>query len=342
MPTKDKVLHFIQHDRTLMGARNLYNHFPNKNIGTQQFLANLPNTPENVKRACYALCQLVGIKEKQLIALLRKKVSPATLQNEKNIPVKFVQIQSVDALLLAYNNETALNDVFALAKTLKVLDVPKFEGRSAYWDLRKFVNDQEIPTVGQSKAELETALETFVRSILAAKRQELIDIKAKEIPQKQKESIKLRTQFPFLREANCPKELHLVVAELITAYEEFAAKQPLLHKHMSQEEKTALVKDVNLAYINKSEAFDELQHYKETGTLLGKHPVFEQLKAEEEIMKMNAADLAKKINNLTGNINRNKTKFDSAETPEKKQKYKALYESQEKLKAFAEKELAKR
>ncbi|MCD8435879.1 hypothetical protein LNJ03_11300 [Tenacibaculum dicentrarchi] len=308
MATKKVVLEYLKHDRTLLSGRNLYNKFPNKNLATQSYIANLSNTPNNIRTVCYELCRLVGIAERQMTALLMKKVVEKPVETLNKVIKLEPTTAQLEDILLDFTPEISEDKIQILKSFLNISD--------------------------------EDTESTFL-SIEKAKKV-LIETRLKALKPEIKQSIKIRTQFPFLKDKNCPKILQLLVADLISEWEKFKEEQPLLHEKATQEQLQLLVADVTANYINRKEIFAELEHFAEMGILLGKHPKFKQLEQEEALIRLNAVDLAKKIRNLTGNINRNKNKRKTAKSLESKKKYKDLIDDAINLKVIAEKELKKR
>lgn len=272
---KEQVLEYLQTDRTLLGGRNLYNKLPNKSLALQNSFARMTNTPANVARLQYQLAKTVGIAERQLNILLQQPLKKSLDKVEIDAP------QPTDLTpeekLLAFNSDTA--DFFGAKELAKELGVkPK----------------------GRKKEDLFDSL--------AIHRNALINAQVKALPVEVKASIKLREQFPFLREATCPDSLKLLVNDLITSYETFKEAQPKLHDLLDADAAKAAVDVVLENYFNNKEAWNELEHYKSTGQILGEHPLFERLEAKEAISALNTVDLTDKIKNLGINIGKNKKK----------------------------------
>lgn len=343
MATKQVVLEYLQHNRTLRDGRDLYNKFPQKNLAIQSFISRMANTERNLKVVCYELCKLVSISERQMNALLSQPISIKEVKPE----VVLKKIISVEELLLNFDAAKE-NDFNQIKKLLSIeIEVPEFtKGLLGTKERKEFLKEKGIETSETTNKGLDSEINTYLQSKLVeeieAKKAALISSKLKELPKEQKQSIKIREQFPFLKDKECPRVLHLIVADLITAYEVFKETQPLLHEKASEADLKNLCKEVVASYIDRKEAFVELEYYHQNQALLGKHPIFEKLAQEDVIKKMSAQELAKKISNLIGNINKNKKKLKNAETEEKKLFYKDLIASQESLKEVALKEQATR
>ena len=272
---KDQVENYLKTDRTLTGGRNLYNKIPGKNLALLKSFSRMTNTPKNVEKLCYELCKIAGIPERIRAILMQKPVTKA--EETVKEPTPEPEVLTPADLLLKFNPETSdYHESLALAKELNIKGKIK------------------------KKVDLFAALEKA--------RNKEMELQLAELPDDQKASIKLREQFPFLSEPGCPDSLKILVNDLITSREKFIESQPKLHEAMSASESKVLVDFVLENYINNKEAWAELEHYKETGEVLGKHPVFERLANKESITLMSTTDLTKKINTLNTNIIRNKQK----------------------------------
>ena len=350
MATKNTVIDFIKHDRTLLGGRNLYNKFPGKNLAIQTYLSNLSNNDKNLQIICYELCKLVSVPERQMQALLAvpvsKKKEPAK-KISKQIKAKESK-ENLENYLLEFNPDNNTTKLQVLKDFLNIKSTtPKFpKGLPGIKERKAHAKKLGIIVSGKKAKDYDAAFEScFKKQVIETieqARQNLIKSKLEELSHTTKESIKLRHQFPFLKEKDCPRVLHLLVADLITAHEEFITKQPLLHENTTQEQMKSLVVDVQASYIEKKEIFKELDYFGKTGSLLKEHALFKKLEEEERIKKMNALDLAKKSSNLTSNINRNKSKFNASKNETDKLKYQTLINRDIELKEFISVELKKK
>ncbi|UOY07718.1 hypothetical protein L0P88_04005 [Muricauda sp. SCSIO 64092] len=300
---KAEVIHYLKHDRTLLGGRNLYNQLPTKNLALQRQMARWTDSAINIERLCYELAKAVGL-EQRLLKIYTQ--NPVVQINAIEVDIDTDDTGSkddgttLDDALLAFDTEnTKWNTGKALAKALG------------------------IKTSRRKKNEIWPDLEEARRALVAKQ--------LAEIPGEVKASIKLRDQFPFLREKDCPDSLKLLVNELITSYEDFKDNQPKLHDLLQDDEAKALVDVVLKDYIENKQAWAELEHYNTTGQVLGEHPLFEILEEKERITRLETPDLAKEIKNLENNIGRNKKKGNTE-----------LVDKQEQYLAHAQAELAKR
>lgn len=295
---QQKVIDFIKHDRSLTGARNLYNKLPNRNLSFLASINRLSPTPTNIRKVIYQLCKAVGLQERQMNALLQSDVVVA--KEEKKSPEKPVIAvlgsgdASLAARVMAFAAENAeWTDIQILAADIREETGLKSDGRSKE-DLLQLITDA---------------------------REHVISEEAEKISIPVKKSIKLREQFPFLKEKTCPDILKLLVNDLMNSYEKYKAGREKLWDSMTLEEEKILAREITDNFIENKQAFEELEYYKENGKLLGEHPVFEEMKIKEELEKLSAEELSKKAGALRKSISTNKKKAKETEDAEKKAEY---------------------
>lgn len=103
---------------------------------------------------------------------------------------------------------------------------------------------------------------------------------------------KLRDDFPFLKEEDCPLELKALVTDKINAYEEYVVAHNQLLKHankeieLSEEQVQELTKKSVEAFELNREIYEELNYYRANGKVLGKHPIFKTLTLKREVNSM--------------------------------------------------------
>ena len=138
-----------------------------------------------------------------------------------------------------------------------------------------------------------------------------------QLPEYVKKSIRLRDEFPFLKEKDCPDPLKILVADMISAFDSYHAAHERLFSALTPEDFATASADVVENYLENREIWDELNHYKEKQEILGKHPIFERLIRFAEIAQMTGTELVKLQKSLENNIARNKKKIaDEPDHPE--------------------------
>jgi hypothetical protein len=208
------------------------------------------------------------------------------------------------------------------------------------YDLKKLagVSDSDIrnakakgikvdkPITESQKESIEASKKAIVNEFGATNAEEVFT----KAPDFVKQEFKLKDEFPFLKEEDCPDEFYILVGKKFNHYdayveahkdllvtipdtEEDAAPIPL-----TQEEINALAKKAVENFVVNQQIWDELNHYKETGKVLGKHPVFVEYKLKEKVESLTVEDVTKRVANLEGYIRRDAKKLEKAE--EKKNK----------------------
>lgn len=126
---------------------------------------------------------------------------------------------------------------------------------------------------------------------------------------------RIRSEFPFLSDKNCPDDLKILVADMITAYESYIAAHTELFDVKDEKEAFEAADKVIENYLDNRAIWDELNHYKVNGKILGKHKHFEAMKRKEELMNKSVPELIKLKEQLEMNIWRNKKKMDDDPKP---------------------------
>ena len=144
------------------------------------------------------------------------------------------------------------------------------------------------------KAELEDELE--VKTEENENLKDELD-KLKSLPKIDAKSI--RVEFPFLNEKDCPDEFKILVADKITAWNDYLACHETLLKIESGElvtddaSKAEIAKAAIASFDENQKIYDELNAYAETGKVLGKHAIFKRLQLTREVEEMTADELHK-------------------------------------------------
>ena len=109
----------------------------------------------------------------------------------------------------------------------------------------------------------------------------------------------IRVEFPFLNEKDCHDEFKILVADKITAWNEYLDAHEQIFKIHSgeilgtEEETTALAEKAVKAFDENQKIYDELNAYQTTGKVLGLHPIFKRLQLTREIEEMSTEELVK-------------------------------------------------
>ena len=109
----------------------------------------------------------------------------------------------------------------------------------------------------------------------------------------------IRVEFPFLNEKDCPDEFKILVADKITAWNEYLDGHEQIFKIHSgeivgtEEETAALAEKAVKAFDENQKIYDELNAYQTTGKVLGLHPIFKRLQLTREVEEMTSEELVK-------------------------------------------------
>ncbi|UJF29907.1 hypothetical protein L0B70_00495 [Kaistella sp. 97-N-M2] len=125
------------------------------------------------------------------------------------------------------------------------------------------------------------------------------------------EGLKLRDEYPFLNDPNCPNEFKILVADKISAYKNYAAKHAetleAADAGEAEDKLFELAKETLGNYEMNQEAKEELDFFRDTnGKILGKHPLLADLKLNQDVNEMTEADLVKARNNGLKSVNKYK------------------------------------
>lgn len=122
------------------------------------------------------------------------------------------------------------------------------------------------------------------------------------------ESLKLRIEYPFLREESTPQELKALVTDKINAWYDFSDKHAELVESagIDGEKLAILCKEAIDKFQLNADIKKELDFYKEKGKVLGIVPQTKFLKIDQELEEMSEADLVK--HRLDAQKNKNKVK----------------------------------
>lgn len=173
------------------------------------------------------------------------------------------------------------------------------------------------------------------------------------------EGLKIRDEYPFLNDSNTPDEYKVLVSDKITAWKDFAKNHADLSlilgvdlddetledkakeqakaefEALSEDEKEeriyllakAAVKEFQLnADIKK-----ELDHYRETGKVLGKHPKLNDLRIKQEISELTEAELVEMKTKAQKNASKAEGEIEKDGTNEAREKRVSDWRLREKL-----------
>ncbi len=113
---------------------------------------------------------------------------------------------------------------------------------------------------------------------------------------------RLREDWPFLNNPDCPPELQILVSKKITAYHTYVDAHKKLFDCTNLDEQFETVKQLTEAFIENQAIFRELNHYKQHNRPLGEHPLFEEYQKIKALRTLSPVEAFKKQEKLKHNI----------------------------------------
>lgn len=107
-----------------------------------------------------------------------------------------------------------------------------------------------------------------------------------------------REQWSFLDDNDCPNELKILAADKISAYRNYTSAHQQLFECVTEEDCFSVAKKVVENFIENRKIHSELAYYKEHRSLLGKHPIFDEVKRLAELRALPITELFRRKTNL--------------------------------------------
>lgn len=312
---KQKVIDFLQNlpdnvYEQYNEAFHLYRQHEAKEF-TAERTYNQGYSETNLKNLLYDLQKVYGITDLELL----EKAAPSEAEKgiqfvadtpaEKSFEELKEELINAENQYLGINSETSHKDVQAFGARLcsatdafmKYLDEnPQYkillelqeavtEAKNE-WDLLPKDAPKEVwEPVGEKLDQAKKALSDFNLE-KAPESEEFTPAPTSD------ERTKLRDNFPFLKEEDCPLELKALVTDKINAYEEYVTGHNQLLKHangeitLTEEKLQELTKSTTEAFELNRDIYDELNYYRANGKVLGNHPIFKSLTLQREVNSM--------------------------------------------------------
>ena len=218
---------------------------------------------------------------------------------------------------------------------------------SLHYDLKKLVGITDVDIINyQSAPVIEPTYEGDLQELATEKKDIFLEI-LQDVNAEAKQGFKLESQFPFLREKDCPNELKILVNDAITAFHDYknaheelfaklsAVAEPQLSNEQVYEIASQLLEDFEL----NQEIYAELEHYQKNKEILGEHSIFATLKLEREVAKMAPAKLASFVSGFNSAKSKAKKKVEEAKSDEEKAEAQSKLDLLEQKKALVDKKL---
>lgn len=171
-----------------------------------------------------------------------------------------------------------------------------------------------VPAVAETRAE-----EAEIRAEDAEARAEEAEARAEEAvgntpaSDELKEMVGFRDRYPFLRDPHCPDVLKVAVSDMFAAYDRYRAAHAALAElpddaDLQRAERLAAEAVEN--YLQDRALLDELNHYRDHGTLLGKHPAVAAVLHTASLRDLSDLDVEKVRKNAASNASKWKKKLE--------------------------------
>ena len=314
---KQQVLTYLQTDRSFTNGKALYGSLPGKNLAFNNVLNRMSGTEVDCSKLHYEIAKCVGITERHLGIILRVVVTAP--KKQKVLPITPVAVQGPEK--------------------------PVFEGGlKGFIQIKKFTKTNDISVEGTERPDFDAAVDAWWENQLKSVESELKNSTTTlfiDSDEKEKQSVKLYDQFPFLLTDQCPDVYKILTTDLATTYRKYKEAHPRLFELLTAEERLEAVKNIVDPYQENKVIWEELSHFQTEGKPLGKHLLVREYARSLEIIALKTEDLAKLKVNLIGKINRNKNKLEKLEGKKGKDKV-LLITKQEKELHLVETELKTR
>lgn len=147
----------------------------------------------------------------------------------------------------------------------------------------------------------------------------------------------LHKEFPFLSTKECPAEMHIVTGLLVASWKRYNTLHAELQKatteesELSEEELARLTANTNAEFELNGKLYRELEHYRDSQTVLGEIDELKEYRIAQEIATMSVSELVKEQKNAASYLTKQKKELEAEDLSDER---KALIESR-----IAEREL---
>lgn len=124
-----------------------------------------------------------------------------------------------------------------------------------------------------------------------------------------------RKMYPFLAKKEIPVEIKILATDKMTTYWDVVRLHDKLFICHTNQDCLSTASDLVNAFKDDQAIKVELDHYRDFGKVLGRHPIFNQNRRVEEIRRMSVRDLVKREKQLRDNIWRIKSEMSKNDKP---------------------------
>jgi len=116
----------------------------------------------------------------------------------------------------------------------------------------------------------------------------------------------MREKFPFLAKGDCPPELKVLWADMLSAHDAYIRHRDLLFQENDSVSVLENSSGTVEYYLENRSIWAELNFFQENGRILGKHPIFSFYKRINQIRSMRLGDVVRLKMRLENNLVKNK------------------------------------
>ena len=294
---KEKVLELLAEAEMLPQekyneAMRLFRQSRGHSVPAANYYNRAGYSPNNLKNICYDLKKLHNINDAQV---REAKLKGIKVSLDEGLPEGLVTaIKAADddfktAIILGVKHHKALIAIgdgnSELAERLGAA-TKKFMEENA--ELLKVVEEMDGEKQQQLFVEAIGDFELPQDVLDMLPQGEPADVKVQnfigQLTEEAGKGLKLREEFPFLNEDDCPEKFHTLVGKMISAWNQYKERHAELNK-VTREGSEVSLTDAELYTMAKEAVdkfevnrtiWDELEYYKEHGQILGHHPIFKE------------------------------------------------------------------
>ncbi len=208
----------------------------------------------------------------------------------------------------------------------------KLLGNFEEMDYHKELKPLAVEVSNKFKHELPDMKTATLVAYLGEQKAKLLSVESEEVkpskniyadaPDEAKAGLKLRQEFPFLSEADCPDKFKILVADKFTALENYEVSFEEIQKKKSEGDTEGLFELGKKAVENfelNQEIYDELNYYQEHKEILGNHPIFADDMLVKTVNAYSTQEAMKRQGNLRSYISRDTKKLEEIKDAKKKE-----------------------
>ena len=279
---KAKVIEFFQNlpeakHEQFNKAFELYRQSEGKNPISERVFNAKGFTPSSLENLLYDLQKLHGITDVEKVSAVKSEKLEVSSEKGEGV----LQLDP-DSEIQGTQDETTSDKLDSLKEENKDLQYEKEELESENENLQ--YEKEELESENENLQDENEDLKNEVETLKLTPK-----LTAKAI----------RVEFPFLNDKDCPDEMKILMADKITAWNNYLATQEYIQKIESREvlesaEHTAELAKEAIEYFDENQKiYDELNAYQTTGKILGLHPLFKKLQLTREVETMTSEELVK-------------------------------------------------